>query len=418
MDLRLVITAIFVLAAGQSICGGIEELQCDQLYQHPQLIEQLTTKNVIGKGSTSVIMRVRLDLGSGERAYAAKYVTTEEKSAFQDGLSKGNEYSIEKELKRFIPQKVGEFKETISGDLNELITRVKELGKLKNSNNYLNIVSRCVILGPDSAIFLYEELDETLNKYLNDNELDLVGSLRIFQNLMEIANFLHTKKWIHCDLKLENIMKKKDESAFKAIDIESAVHNSGCQIGSNGYIPPEYLDEEYFKSNQTSFPQDIFALGILEITIHQVLMKSKKDDLVLDASFKAAESFFEVVSYGFIKAKFDQFRKDFATDFKQSQKGSLQKEKDVRDKLVDLLENMISEAYASRPAIGECLRTINSLVSDLIESSESKEKESDTTSTEASSPLKSRKGDFPDNSPEKRDVREYSSMIEIYSRII
>lgn len=94
----------------------------------------------------------------------------------------------------------------------------------------------------------------------------------IIGNLLEAMAYLHAKGIMHRDLKLENIMVKKDATGqvipvivdFGLAEYTSATKYLYTRCGTPGYVAPEVLKIKSADLNQTySSVCDVFSLGVI-----------------------------------------------------------------------------------------------------------------------------------------------------------
>ena len=105
-----------------------------------------------------------------------------------------------------------------------------------------------------------ELIDYIKKKKINEYEIQ-----KIIKNLLSGINYLHKKKIIHRDLKLQNIMlkKKMDLSSIKIIDFgisikfEKETDIFHEPVGTDYYMAPELIQKHYNKKI------DIWSLGVI-----------------------------------------------------------------------------------------------------------------------------------------------------------
>jgi len=83
----------------------------------------------------------------------------------------------------------------------------------------------------------------------------------IMKQLIGVLSYCHSKKYVHRDLKLDNIMILNEETKIKLIDFGVAKkYNEVSRSGTLIYSPPEIVSNTYLKSDPAI---DIWALGII-----------------------------------------------------------------------------------------------------------------------------------------------------------
>ena len=132
-----------------------------------------------------------------------------------------------------------------------------------NTNNQIIIVQELV-----EGISLKDYYDNELKgkKYLSDEHLVILKI--IFKQIFEAMNYLHQKNISHRDIKMENILIKKDYK-IKIIDFGFGLYNPQRETqhffcGTPKYIAPEILEDIGYLGEET----DLWSLGILIYKIY------------------------------------------------------------------------------------------------------------------------------------------------------
>ncbi|WP_213152459.1 protein kinase [Neochlamydia sp. AcF95] len=110
---------------------------------------------------------------------------------------------------------------------------------------------------------------EKVFSFIKSNQLHKQLHAKIALQLAQGIQIMHEKGWVHRDLKPENIFLQWDPSNPKAVeaavgDFDTVHKNSDASkrevsLGTPGYIPPEYSEEEHVKDAR---PADVYALGV------------------------------------------------------------------------------------------------------------------------------------------------------------
>jgi len=144
----------------------------------------------------------------------------------------------------------------------------REANSLKNLN-HPQIPKFFDFLQEDQELYLVQEYIEgdTLSKELNGGtKFEQNEVIKLLIELLEILDFLHSKKIIHRDINPNNIIRRK-EGDFVLIDFglvkefvaKTTPQSSRTQFCTFGYAPEEQ------KSGNARFNSDIYALGITAI---------------------------------------------------------------------------------------------------------------------------------------------------------
>ncbi|MBS4166237.1 Uncharacterized protein NEOC65_001322 [Neochlamydia sp. AcF65] len=110
---------------------------------------------------------------------------------------------------------------------------------------------------------------EKVFSFIKSNQLHKQLHAKIALQLAQGIQIMHEKGWVHRDLKPENIFLQWDPSNPEAVeavvgDFDTVHKNSDASkrevsLGTPGYIPPEYSEEEHVEDAR---PADVYALGV------------------------------------------------------------------------------------------------------------------------------------------------------------
>jgi len=111
----------------------------------------------------------------------------------------------------------------------------------------------------------------SLEKHISDEscDLDWRTSFKIIRGICEGLNHLHTTKGkpiYHLDLKPANILLDKNKTAkigdlgLSILAASTKSHRTGAVRGTDGYMPPEYIND-----GVVSNKFDVFSLGVIII---------------------------------------------------------------------------------------------------------------------------------------------------------
>lgn len=127
-----------------------------------------------------------------------------------------------------------------------------------------------------NKIYIIEDFIEgsTLLEYMNiltlNDRLNINFIWKLFQNLSETLNYVHSTGIAHKDIKPENIMYCKKSESFKLIDFGlSCIKHQGCfqYVGTPMYASPESMEEESENLNISKL-SDVWSLGVV---FHELL---------------------------------------------------------------------------------------------------------------------------------------------------
>lgn len=112
-----------------------------------------------------------------------------------------------------------------------------------------------------SYIIMERCYDLDLFEYINYFDLELINKKNISYQIIDTLDYIHSKKIIHRDLKLENIIINIKTLNIKIIDFGCAHYITepikGI-VGTFQYMAPEILNNEFY-----SFPIDIYSYGMI-----------------------------------------------------------------------------------------------------------------------------------------------------------
>lgn len=178
---------------------------------------------------------------------------------FFDEISKGNNGYVIKALNKVLSQKVI-IKFYYWGDGAHL--EPKYLCDL-SSPYILKIFDACAIDDED-AYFVTEHCESgDLKDYITKNHVGLINSVDIIQQIMLGINDIHSKQYVHRDLKLSNIfLNNSDRFVIGDFGSVAQIKKSGyAQTGSKHSLI--YRTPEEVKSGRAYYESDIYQAGIV-----------------------------------------------------------------------------------------------------------------------------------------------------------
>lgn len=135
-------------------------------------------------------------------------------------------------------------------------SKISQAFSIGNVNNEVDVLSK---LSHPNIAKLYQVIENSnylylvlehcylgdLNAYIvKKKRLDEFEAIRIFDKLLDVINYLHTRKIAHRDLKLENLMLGHSKN-LKVIDFGLSKRYGDCLLttscGTPVYCPPEML---------------------------------------------------------------------------------------------------------------------------------------------------------------------------------
>ncbi|MGE0640390.1 MAG: tetratricopeptide repeat protein [Thermoanaerobaculia bacterium] len=142
-------------------------------------------------------------------------------------------------------------------------------------------------ISDDARPYLVMELVEglSLDRYCDDNGLDVEARLRLFVRICEAVHFAHQRLIVHRDLKPSNILvdaagrpKLLDFGIAKLLDEEADESGAGGPRTRTGLLlmTPEYAAPEQVRGESVTTSTDIWALGVM---LYELVTGSRPFDL-------------------------------------------------------------------------------------------------------------------------------------------
>jgi serine/threonine protein kinase len=130
---------------------------------------------------------------------------------------------------------------------------------------------------------------DTIDKHMADHHnhgMDEVSAKRLFRQVAEALNFMHSKRCVHLDIKLENVLLIKDKDkqlVAKLCDFEDVIHYdineificTDGEVGTKTYQVPEV------RKASDEQPYDPMVVDIYSLGIVLFLMLSVRHELSL-----------------------------------------------------------------------------------------------------------------------------------------
>ncbi|CAG9335834.1 unnamed protein product [Blepharisma stoltei] len=134
--------------------------------------------------------------------------------------------------------------------------------------NHPNITHLHQVFESDTHIYMildYAKGGSLYEKIIKKQTLPETSVLKFCRELLKVLKYLNSKKIVHRDIKLENILldSQDDNLDFKLADFGLATKITGeltLRCGSPGYIAPEILRKEKY-----GYKVDIFGAGVIYI---------------------------------------------------------------------------------------------------------------------------------------------------------
>lgn len=173
-------------------------------------------------------------------------------------------------------------------DLHRVFSEIQSLRNLKHQN-VISIID--VVEHPDAIVFIMEFAGGgELRNYVEKNgPLGEEESRVFFKQIVRAVHYVHSKKIIHRDLKLENILLNKDGRCkivdFGLADYVSSNQRTVTDAGTEAYLAPEVLNGT--SGDADPYKIDVWSLGVILYALaHRKLPFNRADAetcAVLDA---------------------------------------------------------------------------------------------------------------------------------------
>lgn len=204
--------------------------------------------------------------------------------------------AFEERLDRRVALKIISGKHEESENYRENLTKeARALAKV-NHSNVVSVYSIDTLDGIDFIAMEYIDgipMDKVTEKFAFDS-VEVVGLC--MQMLLGIKA-LHDRKIVHRDIKPSNILLT-DQGVIKWADfgLAAVLDQVSQNTVSNLYGTPRYLSPEQLNGVATSFPSDIWCLGLVfyELFAGQKLIDPKKEMTLLEIEKFIAELSFEI----------------------------------------------------------------------------------------------------------------------------
>jgi len=189
-----------------------------------------------------------------------------------------------------------------------------------------------VLSSGDVHCFVYEYIDwSRLDIYIKENKIEPDMLNRIFRNLINGVDYIHSLGLLHRDIKADNILVNKDTGEVIIIDFDISVYAPGKEyiddkaIGTPLYIAPESCDLNIY-----SRKSDIWSIGIL---LYIMITKRYPHDKTMLETTITARTF-----------KFNEFKE---IDYNLLDRCVREKRYDKR--FIDIIHTMLTFEYDKRP---------------------------------------------------------------------
>ena len=99
--------------------------------------------------------------------------------------------------------------------------------------------------------------------YVKNGLMPDVKALPMFMKVLDTVEFIHSRNYLHLDIKSNNVMVLPDNYNIKLIDLGIASRMSDVSSTNTGFGTPAYMPPEQAAKGAVGRYTDIFALGIM-----------------------------------------------------------------------------------------------------------------------------------------------------------
>lgn len=147
----------------------------------------------------------------------------------------------------------------------KLESEILALQQLKDSEYIIKFIDVFRTEGNYYIITEYVEGSEDLLKFMQTKakRFTEVEVKELWRQLLESVQFLHDRKIIHRDLKLQNILYLQKSNQLKIIDFGLAVTLESKQLAGTQVGSPMFMSPQVINGIQYSNKCDIWSLGIV-----------------------------------------------------------------------------------------------------------------------------------------------------------
>lgn len=153
--------------------------------------------------------------------------------------------------------------------LKSSINAKTEIETLRTCSGHTNIIEFVEVIKDDKYTYIVTELLEgpELFAYVQKNPLSEIEARNLFKEILAAVQFMHSKRIVHRDLKLENIMFTHENSAtLKLIDFGFAAC-IGNRLMDTPCYTLEYAAPEILSNKKYSEACDLWSLGVILYTL-------------------------------------------------------------------------------------------------------------------------------------------------------
>merc|ERR1719356_763487 len=165
-------------------------------------------------------------------------------------------------------------------DLHRVFSEIQSLRNLKHAH-VISIVD--VVEHPDAIVFIVEFAGGgELRAYAEKNgPLSEEESRVFFKQIVRAVHYVHSKKIIHRDLKLENILLDKENRCkivdFGLSDYVSTKERTVTDAGTEAYLAPEVYNGS--SGDADPYKIDVWGLGVILFALAHGKLPFSRPDL-------------------------------------------------------------------------------------------------------------------------------------------